>query len=104
MTRQPLVTSAYAASPALIARVQRALADADPVVVSGKVTRASGIIVEATLPQVAVGTVSRVWHRLQRICGKASNGCTPKVRRLSGGGGAPSIQRSSAGSDERPSR
>ncbi|HET6149042.1 MAG TPA: FliI/YscN family ATPase [Polyangia bacterium] len=40
----------------LMARVQKALKEADPVVVSGKVTRASGIIVEATLPQVAVGT------------------------------------------------
>ena len=40
----------------LMARVQRALAEVDLVVASGKVTRASGIIVEATLPRVAVGT------------------------------------------------
>ena len=40
----------------LMARVKKALKEADPVVVPGKVTRASGIIVEATLPQVAVGT------------------------------------------------
>ena len=44
------------ASPRLAARVQRALAEVDLVVASGKVTRASGIIVEATLPRVAVGT------------------------------------------------
>jgi flagellum-specific ATP synthase len=41
---------------ALLERVRAALAEIEPVVVSGKVTRASGIIVEATLPQVAVGT------------------------------------------------
>ena len=40
----------------LMGRVQRALAEVDLVVASGKVTRASGIIVEATLPRVAVGT------------------------------------------------
>jgi flagellum-specific ATP synthase len=45
-----------AADPKLIARVRKALAESEPVVVSGKVTRASGIIVEAMLPQVAVGT------------------------------------------------
>jgi flagellum-specific ATP synthase len=38
------------------ARIGRALAGVDPVVVSGRVTRVSGIIVEAALPQVAVGT------------------------------------------------
>ena len=43
-------------STRLVARVRRALAEAEPVVVAGKVTRASGIIVEAVLPQVAVGT------------------------------------------------
>ncbi len=40
----------------LMARAQRALTEVDLVVASGKVTRASGIIVEATLPRVAVGT------------------------------------------------
>ena len=37
-------------------RIARALEDIDSVVVSGRVTRVSGIIVEAALPQVAVGT------------------------------------------------
>jgi flagellum-specific ATP synthase len=37
-------------------RIARALADIDPMVVSGRVTRVSGIIVEAALPHVAVGT------------------------------------------------
>jgi flagellum-specific ATP synthase len=36
--------------------VRRVLAEAEPVILAGKVTRASGIIVEATLPHVAVGT------------------------------------------------
>jgi len=48
------------ANPRLAARVQRALADVDLVVASGKVTRASGIIVEATLPRVAVGTACTI--------------------------------------------
>jgi flagellum-specific ATP synthase len=38
------------------ARIARALRAVEPVVVSGRVTRVSGIIVEAALPQVAVGT------------------------------------------------
>ncbi len=37
-------------------RVQSALMNAEPVVLQGKVTRASGLIVEASLPRVAVGT------------------------------------------------
>ena len=40
----------------LVDRVRRALAESEPMVVSGKVTRAAGIIVEAMLPHVAVGT------------------------------------------------
>lgn len=36
--------------------VRKTLAEAEPLVLSGRVTRASGIIVEAALPQVAVGT------------------------------------------------
>ncbi|MEA2696595.1 MAG: flagellum-specific synthase [Myxococcales bacterium] len=40
----------------LVERVRKALAETDTMVVSGKVTRASGIIVEAMLPGVAVGT------------------------------------------------
>ena len=38
------------------ARIERVLGDLDPLVVSGRVTRVSGIVVEAALPQVAVGT------------------------------------------------
>jgi flagellum-specific ATP synthase len=53
---EPAVNRTVAPNPRLMARVQKALSEADPVIVSGKVTRASGIIVEATLPQVAVGT------------------------------------------------
>ncbi|HEY2903106.1 MAG TPA: FliI/YscN family ATPase [Polyangia bacterium] len=54
----PLVESTRTATPnrALVDRVHRALAGSEPMVVAGKVTRASGIIVEAMLPQVAVGT------------------------------------------------
>jgi flagellum-specific ATP synthase len=37
-------------------KVKRALDKAEPLVLAGRVTRASGIIVEATLPNVAVGT------------------------------------------------
>jgi flagellum-specific ATP synthase len=37
-------------------RVRLTLADAEPLVLAGRVTRASGIVVEAALPQVAVGT------------------------------------------------
>jgi flagellum-specific ATP synthase len=37
-------------------RVKRVLSAAEPLVLAGRVTRASGIIVEAALPQVAVGT------------------------------------------------
>ena len=39
-----------------LAAVKRTLADAQSCVLAGKVTRASGIVVEAILPQVAVGT------------------------------------------------
>jgi flagellum-specific ATP synthase len=37
-------------------KVKRALANAEPLVMAGRVTRVSGIIVEAALPNVAVGT------------------------------------------------
>jgi len=37
-------------------KVKRALDNAEPLVMAGRVTRASGIIVEAALPNVAVGT------------------------------------------------
>jgi flagellum-specific ATP synthase len=56
LVAEPLGGAAYQPNASLMARVRKALAEGDPVVVSGKVTRASGIIVEATLPQVAVGT------------------------------------------------
>ena len=39
-----------------LAAVKRTLAEAQSCVLAGKVTRASGIVVEAILPQVAVGT------------------------------------------------
>lgn len=39
---------------------KRTLAEAQSCVLAGKVTRASGIVVEATLPQVAVGTLSLI--------------------------------------------
>jgi flagellum-specific ATP synthase len=43
-----------------VERLRRSLADVDPVVMSGRVTRASGILVEAALPQVAVGTACEI--------------------------------------------
>ena len=36
--------------------IRNQLAHAEPCVLAGRVTRASGIVVEAALPQVAVGT------------------------------------------------
>jgi flagellum-specific ATP synthase len=39
-----------------VPRLERLLADVDPLAVFGRVTRVSGIVVEAALPQVAVGT------------------------------------------------
>lgn len=48
------------ADPMLIGRVTRALADAESLPVAGKVTRVSGIIVEATLPPVAVGSACEI--------------------------------------------
>jgi flagellum-specific ATP synthase len=56
-----------AADVGLLARVRHALAETDSVVVSGKVTRASGIIVEAMLPQVAVGTACVIELRDGRL-------------------------------------
>jgi flagellum-specific ATP synthase len=47
-------------TPALMERVRKALAACEPVAAAGKVTRASGIIVEATMPQVAVGTACAI--------------------------------------------
>jgi flagellum-specific ATP synthase len=49
----------------VIARARRALADAECLPISGKVTRVSGIIVEAALPEVAVGTACEI-----RIAGR----------------------------------
>jgi flagellum-specific ATP synthase len=46
--------------PFLIARVRRALASVEPLPMAGKVTRVSGIIVEATLPSVAVGAACEI--------------------------------------------
>lgn len=51
---------ARGANAGLVARVVKALADAQPLPISGKVTRVSGIIVEATLPEVAVGTACEI--------------------------------------------
>jgi flagellum-specific ATP synthase len=45
-----------AINEALVARVSQALGEAEPLPIAGKVTRVSGIIVEATLPTVTVGT------------------------------------------------
>ena len=44
----------------IIARVRKALADAESMPVAGKVTRVSGIIVEATLSTVAVGSACEI--------------------------------------------
>jgi len=48
------------ADPVLVGHMASALADAEPLPVAGKVTRVSGIIVEATLPSVAVGTACTI--------------------------------------------
>ncbi|MES1204916.1 MAG: FliI/YscN family ATPase [Pseudomonadota bacterium] len=45
-----------AINTALCARIGKALVEAEPLPIAGKVTRVSGIIVEATLPSVTVGT------------------------------------------------
>lgn len=47
-------------------RVRRVLDDADTLRVAGQVTRVSGVIVEALLPQVAVGTACEVQTRTGR--------------------------------------
>ena len=44
----------------LIARVSKAISEAEPLPIAGKVTRVSGIIVEATLPAVTVGTACEI--------------------------------------------
>jgi flagellum-specific ATP synthase len=44
----------------LVARIAKALREAEPLPIAGKVTRVSGIIVEATLPAVAVGTACEI--------------------------------------------
>jgi flagellum-specific ATP synthase len=43
-----------------IDRIRKRLSQGDTVVVAGRVTRASGIMIEATLPQVAVGTACEI--------------------------------------------
>ena len=42
---------------------RRALSEADPLPLFGRVVRASGVIVEAALPQVAVGTCCEIQTR-----------------------------------------
>ena len=54
------VDDARLADPALLERIRRALEEAEPLPVAGKVTRVSGIIVEATLPAVTVGTACEI--------------------------------------------
>ena len=41
---------------AYVARIRQILQDCDPLIVEGRVLRASGLVVEASLPSVAVGT------------------------------------------------
>ncbi|MES1208211.1 MAG: FliI/YscN family ATPase, partial [Pseudomonadota bacterium] len=43
-----------------VERIRRSVARADPIVMSGRVVRASGILVEAALPHVAVGTACEI--------------------------------------------
>jgi len=87
-----------------LAAFKRSLADAQSCVLAGKVTRASGIVVEAVLPQVAVGTSCEI-----RIAG--GHTITAEVVGFSGsnailmpfgdvkgiGEGCPVIPRASAG-------
>ena len=55
----------------LMARFAKALCDAEPLPIAGKVTRVSGIIVEATLPAAAVGTACEIRRRVI-ACGGAA--------------------------------
>ncbi|MEO5769962.1 MAG: FliI/YscN family ATPase [Polyangia bacterium] len=48
------------ADRSLLARFTKALGDAEPLPIAGKVTRVAGIIVEATMPAVAVGTACEI--------------------------------------------
>jgi len=54
------VIDASRADARLMARVARTLADAESMPIAGKVTRVSGIIVEATLSTVAVGSACEI--------------------------------------------
>ena len=53
-------THSYPVDLALMAVVAKTLGDAEPLPIAGKVTRVSGIIVEATLPAVTVGTACEI--------------------------------------------
>ncbi|HEY8922772.1 MAG TPA: FliI/YscN family ATPase [Polyangia bacterium] len=51
---------AFAPDARLIARLSAAVAEAEPLPVAGKVTRVSGIVVEATMSAVAVGSACEI--------------------------------------------
>jgi len=59
------MNDAVPANALVVARARKALAEAESLPIAGKVTRVSGIIVEATLPEVAVGTSCEI-----RIAGR----------------------------------
>ncbi len=48
-------------------RVRRSLGSAEPVVIQGRIVRASGLIIEASLPRVALGTACEIRAEGERI-------------------------------------
>jgi flagellum-specific ATP synthase len=87
-----------------VARLERRLREVDPVVTAGRVTRVSGIVVEAALPQVAVGTSCEISAAGDRIVSAEVVGFSgPHVLLMAFGDvsgigeGCPVVPRSSAG-------
>jgi flagellum-specific ATP synthase len=87
-----------------VSRMKDRLRDVDPVVTSGRVTRISGIVVEAALPQVAVGTACEITAAGDRVVAAEVVGFSgPHVLLMAFGDvsgigeGCPVVPRSSAG-------
>jgi flagellum-specific ATP synthase len=87
-----------------VARLERRLRDVDPVITAGRVTRVSGIVVEAALPQVAVGTSCEITAAGDRVVSAEVVGFSgPHVLLMAFGDvsgigeGCPVVPRSSAG-------
>jgi flagellum-specific ATP synthase len=87
-----------------VARLEARLRSVDPVVTSGRVTRVSGIVVEAALPQVAVGTSCEITAAGDRaVAAEVVGFAGPHVLLMAFGDltgigeGCPVVPRSSAG-------